>query len=117
MRANLGVWGLCVPEASCVKFSVFAVELEPSTRHTGFPTHMTWGVPVPVPVKTRTLSAGTGFWRVQVRVALNYPRVTRANVSRITISTVRVSGAYGLRSVLRTRLRNLENISLDLESD
>jgi hypothetical protein len=35
--------------------------------------------PLPVPAKTRTLSAGTGFWRVRVRVALNYPRVTRDN--------------------------------------
>ena len=65
---------LCV---LCVKIFCFRVEL--STRHTGFLTRLTRGVPVPVPMKTRTLSAGTGFWWVRVRVALKYPRVTRDN--------------------------------------
>ena len=40
------------------------------------------GRPWPGPARgqcTRTLSAGTGFWRVRVRVALEYPRVTRDN--------------------------------------
>ena len=34
--------------------------------------------PQPVPGNTRTLCAGAGIWRVRVRVALKYPRVTRA---------------------------------------
>jgi hypothetical protein len=35
--------------------------------------------PVPVPVETRTPGYGYGFSGVQVRVALENPRVTRAN--------------------------------------
>src|ERR1700678_2938283 len=37
------------------------------------------GKPVPVPLKTRTLEHGYGFSGVRVRVALENPRVTRAN--------------------------------------
>ena len=35
--------------------------------------------PVPVPVETRTPGHGCGFSGVRVRVALENPRVTRAN--------------------------------------
>jgi len=35
--------------------------------------------PVPIPVETRTLGYGYGFSGVRVRVALENPRVTRAN--------------------------------------
>jgi len=35
--------------------------------------------PVPVPIKTHTLGHGYGFSGVQVQVALENPRVTRAN--------------------------------------
>ena len=35
--------------------------------------------PAPVPVETRTLGHGYGFSGVRVRVALENPRVTRAN--------------------------------------
>src|SRR5271155_2416982 len=35
--------------------------------------------PIPVPLETRTLEHGYGFSGVQVRVALENPRVTRAN--------------------------------------
>ena len=45
----------------------------------GFSDPPTRGLPIPVPAKTRTLSAGMGFWQVQVRVALKYPRVTHDN--------------------------------------
>jgi hypothetical protein len=36
--------------------------------------------PLPQPVKTRTLRCGYGFAWVRVRVALEYPRVTRDNL-------------------------------------
>src|SRR5260221_2875737 len=62
---------------SCVKIFCFRVEL--STRHTGFLTRLTQGVPVPIPMKTRTLSVGTGFWRVRGQGALKYPRGTPDN--------------------------------------
>ena len=37
------------------------------------------GKPVPVPLKTHTLEHGYGFSGVRVQVALENPRVTRAN--------------------------------------
>src|ERR1700733_927352 len=33
-------------------------------------------IPLPMPLKTLTLPRGKGFWRVGVRVAKKYPRVT-----------------------------------------
>src|ERR1700678_418353 len=56
------------------KSSSGVVSLAPAT-----PCTDVLGKPVPVPGKTCTLEHGYGFSGVQVRVALENPRVTRAN--------------------------------------
>ena len=52
-----------------------------STRGFSIPVHpcSILRVPLPVPGETPTLVQGYGFWRVRVRVALKYPRVTPDN--------------------------------------
>src|ERR1700678_1942776 len=63
------------PNDRCVFVSFFIIY---SYYYVTAPTDF-GGKPVPIPLKTRTLEHGYGFSGVRVRVALENPRVTRAN--------------------------------------